>query len=76
MVFPLSLARPGEIVSVESIAGGYGLQRKLSELGLYPGEVIRVVSSDRGPVVVEVKGSRVGIGYGMAKRIMVKRIRG
>ncbi len=72
-MFPLSLAKPGEEVIVDRIIGGYGFQRKLFEMGIYPGERIRVISSDRGPVLIEVKGSRFGIGYGMAKRILVRR---
>ncbi len=74
MVFPLSLARAGEVVRIETVTGGFGMQKKLTELGLYPGEVVRVISSDRGPVVIDVKGSRVGIGYGMARRIMVRKV--
>ncbi len=72
-MFPLAFARPGEEVVIDRIMGGCGLQRRLSEMGLLPGERIRVISSDSGPVVVEVKGVRVGIGFGMAKKIMVRR---
>ena len=73
-MFPLAFARPGEEVVIDRIMGGYGIQRRLSEMGLLPGERIRVISSDSGPVVVEVKGVRVGIGFGMAKKIMVRRV--
>ncbi|MDY6985969.1 MAG: metal-dependent transcriptional regulator [Candidatus Thermoplasmatota archaeon] len=46
---------------------------RLNELGLLPGEKIKVVNRmAHGPIEVEVKGTKVAIGYGLAKKILVE----
>ena len=71
---PLAMASPGEVVRVAGIRAGWGLTRRLADMGLLPGTEVRVISSQRpGPVLVEVKGSRLALGHGMAQRIMVTR---
>ena len=71
---PLPMASPGEVVQVVDIRAGGGLTKRLANMGLLPGVNIRVISSQRpGPVVVEVKGTRLALGYGMAQKILVTR---
>ena len=71
-MMPLSMASPGETVEVATVRAGWGLQRRLADLGLTPGIRVRVVSSGKpGPVVLDVRGSRLALGYGVAHRIMV-----
>lgn len=42
-------------------------------MGLVPGKTVTVRSSGkRGPLVVQIDGSRVGLGRDVAERIMVK----
>jgi len=68
----LSMASSGETVEVIAVRAGWGLQRRLADLGLTPGVRVRVVSSGRpGPVVLDVRGSRLALGYGVAHKIMV-----
>jgi ferrous iron transport protein A len=68
----LSKTSPGEMVEVVSVRAGWGLQRRLADLGLTPGVRVRVVSSGKpGPVVINVRGSRLALGYGVAHKIMV-----
>lgn len=68
----LSMVVPGEMVTVSSVRAGWGLQRRLADLGLVPGTRVVVVSLGRpGPLVVEVNGSRLELGHGVARRIMV-----
>ena len=59
---------------VVEIQGGQGMIRKLDALGIREGVEIRKISSQlmRGPVMVEVERSQVGIGFGMASRILVE----
>jgi len=69
---PLPMASPGEVVRVVDIRAGRGLARRLADMGLLLGVNIRVISSQMpGPVVVEVKGTRLALGYGMAQKILV-----
>jgi len=67
--------RPGEIGIVIQIAGGHGMKQKLALRGIREGSWLRMVSSSRGPVVVESNGSQIAMGRGMAERIIVGAIR-
>jgi len=69
---PLSDIGPGRTVKLAHIDGGCMLQSRLATLGLIPGTPIEVVrNSSHGPFVVEVKGSRLVLGRGMANQILV-----
>jgi ferrous iron transport protein B len=69
----LGLAAGDEAV-IESIAGGEDLRRKLSAMGLHEGRRVRRLadSGRRGPVVVDVMGSTVALGRGMAGKVRVR----
>lgn len=71
-MMPLSMASSGEWVKVVSVKAGWGLQRRLADLGLTPGVEIQVISSGRpGQVVLNVRGSRLALGHGVSGKIMV-----
>ena len=72
----LEKLRAGQSGLVLSIDGGRGMGMRLSTLGIIPGKKITKISSQlmRGPVMIEVDRTRVAIGYGMARRIMVQLI--
>jgi len=73
MVIPLSMARQGERARVSRIAGGKGLVRRLTEMGLLPGSEIEIISGGRaGPIIIGLQGMRFGLGFGLAKRILVE----
>ena len=61
---------------LKEIYGGYGIQKRLSDMGLVRGNRIRVVKNDfGGPVIVSVGNlgeGRIVIGHGMALKIMVQ----
>ena len=65
---------PGQSGRVVSIDGGAGLVGRLSALGIRPGRAITKVSSMlmRGPVTVQVGGTRLAVGFGMASKILVE----
>ena len=71
-MIPLSYAQNGRY-RVVSIRGGRNLRKRLADMGISEGTVLRVFNSMNGPVLVEVNGSRYVIGTGMAMRIMVGR---
>ena len=66
--------KPGQSGVLVEIRGGHGMIRRLDALGLRLCKQVRKVSSMlmRGPVVMEVDGFQVAIGYGMASRIIVE----
>lgn len=70
--FPLTMATPGETVRVVCCRGGDGMARRLTDLGLRLNSAITPLNhTPGGAVVVRCQDSRVGIGAGMAHRVMV-----
>jgi Fe2+ transport system protein FeoA len=58
---------------VVDVRAGWGLQRRLADMGLTSGVIIRVMNNQRpGPLIIDLRGSRLVLGYGMAQKILVK----
>jgi Fe2+ transport system protein FeoA len=71
-MMPLSMVQPGESVQVVGIRAGWGLRRRLAEMGLTAGVTVRVMNRQRhGPVVLDLRGTRLALGHGVAHKIMV-----
>lgn len=71
-VMPLAMISAGEVVRVIDIRAGRGLIKRLTDMGLTPGVNIKIINSQRpGPVVIELRGSRLVLGHGVAQKIMV-----
>jgi len=73
---PLTELKPGEKGIIISAVSGFGAVRRLAEMGLTPGVQIEVVRKAplRGPIEIEVRGTRLVLGYGLASRIAVKKV--
>ena len=71
--FPLTLLEPGRKAEIVEVAcPGFGICRRLAELGLLPGVRVRVVArSGPGGMIVEREGGRMAIGRGMGHRLLV-----
>jgi Fe2+ transport system protein FeoA len=66
-------ARAGQWACVSVVDGSHGSAHRLAHLGLMTGHLVRMVRPSRnGPVVVEVKGSRLALGQGLARKILVR----
>lgn len=67
----LENGRTGIIISV---LGGKILTKRLADLGITSGTEVKVISRTlfSGPVQVEVAGSRLVLGNGLASKIMVE----
>ncbi len=64
---------PGEAVTLIDVKTGRGLQRRLADMGLTPGVQIKVINSQRpGPVIIDIRGSRLVLGHGVAQKILVE----
>jgi ferrous iron transport protein A len=70
----LEKLRNGDLAVVRQINGGYLIRRRLGGLGVHPQDRFRVRRSGYlgGPVLIEIHGSEVGIGHGMAEKIEVE----
>ena len=73
-MMPLMIATPGEDVKLIAVRGGRRVRKRLADLGLTPGTVLRVVQADAwGPLIVAFKDdARLALGRGMAHKIMVE----
>lgn len=70
----LSGVARGERVRLHSIGGGHELLSRLASLGFTPGAWLSVVQNrGRGPIIVELRGTRIALGRGEATRIVVER---
>ena len=71
----LSELRNGETATVVGILGGRTFRARALSLGCTPGTEVKVVRNpSSGPLVVEVRDTRVGLGRGEAEKIRVQRI--
>ena len=73
-MIPLAMVSPGESVRLAGVRGGWRVRRRLADLGLTPGTVVRVVQSGSwGPLIVAFKDDvRLALGRGMAHKIQVE----
>lgn len=63
----------GEHGTVLAFEGGRIVNNRLTSLGFTPGVEINVVQNyGRGPLIVIVRGSRVALGRGEARKIIVQ----
>ena len=67
----LEAGQSGKIISIDK---GHGIVRRLEAMGIRPGQRVTKVSAMfmRGPVTVQVKNTRIALGYGMASKITVE----
>ena len=57
---------------VSSIDAGREAQGRLTSMGILPGEKLILLRRDsRGPILLEVKGTRVAIGRGLGMKVLV-----
>jgi Fur family ferric uptake transcriptional regulator len=72
-LLPLSEVEAGVRVRVEQFQCGRGMASRLTDLGLHPGTTLEVLgNSGFGPLLIAVKGARLGVGREMAQRILVQ----
>ncbi len=70
-MMPLTMARPGETVTIRKITGKDEQRQHLAELGFVVDGVVTVVSEIAGNLILQVKDSRVALDKTMANRILV-----
>jgi Fe2+ transport system protein FeoA len=58
------------------IEGGQGVGAHLNTLGIHVGDCLEVVERApfRGPVLVQINGTRLALGRGVARRVRVEEI--
>ena len=71
IMMALSMAKPGETVTVRKITGKDEVRQHLAELGFVVDSDVTVVSEIGGNLIVQVKDSRIALDKTMANRIMI-----
>jgi len=62
---------------VSAIRKGCGAQARLASLGILPGEELMVLRRNNGgPILLEVKGTRVALGQGICSSVQVQNLNG
>jgi len=76
-VLSLDLVEADQRVGVIRVAGGRGLRQRLNKMGIHSGSNLLVKRSGiiGGPILVHLQGVDVAIGRGMARKIIVERIK-
>lgn len=68
----LEMLENGKRGVVARIAGGCSAREHLLELGLVPGVPVRKLQGGlSGPVLIEVLGTRVMVGHGLASKVLL-----
>lgn len=72
--FFLSDLKPGQEGEIISVIGGFMANKRLADLGITSGTKIKVIKKAplSGPVKIEVMGSKLVLGRGLASKILVK----
>jgi Fe2+ transport system protein FeoA len=69
----LSKVEAGQTVRLIRVDAGHGLKHRLAAMGLLSNTKIKVLRNEgKGQLVINVKGSKVVLGRGMAEKIMVE----
>jgi len=76
-MIPLTQIDNGQWVRIVDFHGGRGMEARLMQLGLLPGNKIRVLRSApfHRPLLIEVEGREIVLGRGVAHHILVERVR-
>ena len=70
-MIPLSMAKPGETVTIRKITGKDEVRQHLAELGFVVDTEVTVVNELGGSLILQVKDCRVALDRQMANRVMI-----
>ncbi|HSD56540.1 MAG TPA: FeoA family protein [Methanotrichaceae archaeon] len=61
-------------LEIKSVSGGFGWEKRFESLGIRKGRRMRKIACQPfgGPVVIEVDGSKISLGRGIASKIEVE----
>ena len=68
---PLTMASIGEANTIRKVGGNEETKRFLENLGFVAGSEVKVISSNEGNIIAQIKESRVAVSKGIANKIMV-----
>ena len=69
---PLTQAPINESLIITALEGSDDLQKRLADLGIFPGIVVVITQRKLGQLILQIRGSRMALGKSMGAIIMVK----
>ena len=74
MITTLEKLKQGMPAVVKKVHGGHKIRQRLSGLGIHADDSVKIIRTGflGGPVLIEIHGTQVGIGQGMAAKIEVE----
>ncbi len=70
-MLPLTLAKPGQTVTIRKVTGKDEVRQHLAELGFVVDGEVTVVSEIGGNLILQVKDSRIALDRSLAGRVMI-----
>lgn len=70
-LMPLTMARPGERLTITEIRAGRHARERLVSLGLNPGDMVEIINNNDGRLVIGHNNTRIAIGRGIGEKIFV-----
>ena len=76
MIILLDEVHEDKKARVIEVQGGWGVRRRLGQMGIHPGDIITVLRYGAlgGPILIELHGFQVALGRGIASRITVEEV--
>jgi ferrous iron transport protein A len=74
MNMPLNFIGIGKFAEINSVEGSDVMCKKIMEMGMNKGTVIKIMKNDSGPLIVKVGETRLVLGRAMAQKVMVREI--
>ncbi len=73
---PLTTLLPGERAKIVALGHGSGRQHHFRTMGLMEGKIVKIIATQpaRGPFVIDVEGTQIAIGRGMARHILIRKL--
>ena len=70
-MMPLTMAKPGETVTIRKVTGRDEVRQHLAELSFVADGTVTVVSELAGNLILQVKDSRIALDHTLANRVMI-----
>ena len=74
MIMTLEKLKEGMPAVVKQVHGGHKVRQRLGGLGIHVNDTLKILRTGflGGPVLIQIHGTEVGIGHGMAEKIEVE----
>ena len=69
-MMPLTMAKPGETVTIRRVTGRDEVRQHLAELGFMVDSSVTVVNEIAGSLILQVRDGRIALDSQMANRIL------